>query len=91
MGWSDYNVNWESPEYWRADCMEALRRAVNERCLQGIRNSVERTFTTIDNSLSVDRESGTVSFDANHFTSNPVVLTTQNYPAINETVKNLNL
>lgn len=71
--------------------MEALRRAVNERCLQGIRNSVERTFTTIDNSLSVDRESGTVSFDANHFTSNPVVLTTQNYPSINETVKNLNL
>ena len=76
MSWNNYNINWESPEYWKADCLEALRRAVLER-MPFYRNKdgqFERTFTQINNTITVDRESGEVSFTNCYYNSNSFTL-----------------
>jgi len=76
MGWNNYNINWESPEYWKADCLEALRRGVLER-MPFYRNKdgqFERTFAQINNTISVDRESGEVSFTNVYYYSNNFTL-----------------
>ena len=96
MGWSNYNINWESPEYWKSDCIEALRQAVLERMYfyRYKDGQYERTFAQINNTFAVDRESGEISFTHDYYNNNNFTIGSRDpgiIPATNPIMKPVNL
>jgi len=72
MGWNNYNINWNNPEYWKADCLDALRRAILERApfYSNKNGQTERSFAQINNTFAVNRESGDILFTHDYYNNN---------------------